>query len=42
MLTPHCIGRTTEAAGISVLAITLHTIPEGAAAAMSLHRMGWS
>jgi zinc transporter ZupT len=25
-----------------VFAITLHTMPESAAAAMPLHRMGWS
>jgi zinc transporter ZupT len=42
MLTPHYIGQATEASGISVFAITLHTIPESAAAAMPLHRMGWS
>ncbi|WP_442499059.1 hypothetical protein [Methylobacter sp. sgz302048] len=44
MLTPHYIGRATEASGISVFTITLHTIPEGAATPMPmpLHRMGWS
>jgi zinc transporter ZupT len=40
MLTPRYIGQATEASGISVFAITLHTIPEGSVAAMPLHHMG--
>jgi zinc transporter ZupT len=42
MFTRRYSGQATEASGISVFAITLHTMPESAAAAMPLHRMGWS